>query len=63
MDERGQATFEYLLLAGGVVVLALLVIALMTNALQSAGSETNQLVHQGISEINQEFNKWAQQLG
>ena len=51
MDERGQTTFEYLLLAGGVIILALLVIGIMSGAIKTGGTELNETVQQGIGKI------------
>ncbi len=52
MDSRGQTTFEYLLLVGGVVVLALVVVYMLTHSAQSAGSEINESTKQVVSELN-----------
>ncbi len=52
MDSRGQTTFEYLLLVGGVVVLALVVVYMLTHSAQSAGSEINASTGQVVSELN-----------
>ena len=42
MDNRGQTTFEYLLLVGGVVILAVLIIWMLTTGVQASGGEVNE---------------------
>ncbi len=53
MDEKGQTTFEYLLLVGGVVVLALVVVWMLTQSAQGAGSGVNATTSQVVSELNE----------
>ena len=51
-DQRGQTTFEYLLLVGGVVVLALVVVWMLTQSAQGAGAGVNATTGQVVSELN-----------
>ncbi|NPA76523.1 MAG: class III signal peptide-containing protein [Candidatus Diapherotrites archaeon] len=44
MDNRGQTTFEYLLLVGGVVVLGVLVIYMLTSSVRSSARDVNRTV-------------------
>ncbi len=62
MDSRGQTTFEYLLLVGGVVVLALVVVYMLTQSAQSAGAEVNQTTHEVVSELNNKAMNVVQKL-
>ncbi len=55
MDERGQTTFEYLLLAGGVIVLALLIIGIMSGAIQLGGQELNETVEKGLNKLQEKI--------
>ncbi len=62
MDSRGQTTFEYLLLVGGVVVLALVVVYMLTQSAQSAGTEVNQTTQQVVKELNNKAMNVVQKL-
>ena len=44
MDNRGQTTFEYLLLVGGVVILAVLVIYMLTSGVRSSATDVNKTI-------------------
>lgn len=62
MDNRGQTTFEYLLLVGGVVVLAALVIYMLTTSIKTSGSEVNKTTSGVVSKITEEANEIAQNI-
>ncbi len=51
-DDRAQTTFEYLLLVGGVVVLALVVVWMLTQSAQSAGQTVQQTTTGVVTELN-----------
>ena len=57
MDNRGQTTFEYLLLVGGVVVLGVLVVYLLTTSVKSSASDVNQQLKQTTEALNTATNK------
>ena len=44
MDNRGQTTFEYLLLVGGVVILAVLVVYMLTSGVRSSATDVNKTI-------------------
>ncbi len=56
MDNRGQTTFEYLLLVGGVVILAVLVIYMLTSGVQSSASEVNGVIVSATNRFSQRVN-------
>ncbi len=62
MDNRGQTTFEYLLLVGGVVVLGVLVIYLLTSSVKSSASDVNQQVQQTTQALNTATSKYVQNI-
>ena len=55
-DNRGQTTFEYLLLVGGVVILAVLVIYMLTSGVQSSASEVNGVIVSATNRFSQRVN-------
>ncbi len=62
MDNRGQTTFEYLLLVGGVVVLGVLVIYLLTSSVKGSAKDVNQQLQQTTQALNTATNKYAQNI-
>ena len=56
MDNRGQTTFEYLLLVGGVVILAVLVIYMLTSGVQSSATEINATIGRATRKFAEEVN-------
>ena len=57
-----QTTFEYLLLVGGVVVLALVVVYMLTHSAQSAGSEISTTTQQAVEEFNNKVMNVVQKI-
>ncbi|MFH1224476.1 MAG: class III signal peptide-containing protein [Candidatus Diapherotrites archaeon] len=51
MDEKGQGALEYLLLIGGAVLVAVVVIVLILGLGHSTGNEVNELVTHGIGNM------------
>ncbi len=51
MENRGQTTFEYLLLVGGVVILAILVIYMLTSGVQNSSSDVNKTIGQATNKL------------
>jgi len=62
MDNRGQTTFEYLLLVGGVVILAVLIIWMLTTGVQASGGEINQTLGQTTNRLATEANEIANEI-
>ncbi len=62
MDRKGQTTFEYLLLVGGVVILAVLVIYMLTQSMQSSAKDVNQTVTGGTKKLTSEANEVIQKI-
>lgn len=62
MDNRGQTTFEYLLLVGGVVVLGVLVVYLLTSSVKSSAKDVNQQLQQTTQALNTATNKYVQNI-
>jgi len=62
MDNRGQTTFEYLLLVGGVVVLGVLVVYLLTTSVKSSAKDVNQQLQQTTGALNKATSKYAQNI-
>ena len=62
MDNRGQTTFEYLLLVGGVVILAVLIIWMLTTGVQASGGEVNQTLKQTTNKLATEANQIANKI-
>lgn len=56
MDNRGQTTFEYLLLVGGVVILAVLVIWMLTSGVQGSAQDVNATIGQATNKLTGEAN-------
>ena len=52
MDSRGQTTFEYLLLVGGVVVLGVLVVYLLTTSVKSSATDVNKQLQQTTQSLS-----------
>lgn len=57
MDNRGQTTFEYLLLVGGVVLLAVLVIYMLTTGVQGGAKDVNETIGKGVNKLVTEANE------
>ncbi len=57
MDNRGQTTFEYLLLVGGVVILAVLVIYMLTSGVKSSATDISSTVIGATKKFSTEVNK------
>jgi len=57
MDNRGQTTFEYLLLVGGVVILAVLVIYMLTSGVQGSAQDVSDTVVYVTHRLAQEVNE------
>jgi uncharacterized protein (UPF0333 family) len=56
MDNRGQTTFEYLLLVGGVVILAVLVIWMLTSGVQGSATDVNESIVSATKTFSREVN-------
>lgn len=54
MDNRGQTTFEYLLLVGGVVILAVFVIYMLTTGVQSSSENVNTTIGSAAEHLTSE---------
>ena len=57
MDNRGQTTFEYLLLVGGVVILAVLVVYMLTTGVQSSATDVNKTIGKATKRFSEEVNE------
>ena len=57
MDRKGQTTFEYLLLVGGVVILAVLVIYMLTQSMQTSAKQTSSTIEGGAQKLTTEANE------
>lgn len=62
MDNRGQTTFEYLLLVGGVVILAVLIIYMLTSGVQESSREVNEALGSATNEVTEEANRIASSI-
>ena len=62
MDNRGQTTFEYLLLVGGVVILAVLIIYMLTSGVQESSKEVNEALSSATDEVADEANRIASSI-
>ncbi len=62
MDNRGQTTFEYLLLVGGVVVLGVLVVYLLTTSVKSSATDINEQLKQTTTALNTATNRYANNI-
>ena len=62
MDSRGQTTFEYLLLVGGVVVLGVLVVYLLTTSVKSSATDVNKQLQQTTQAMTQATGNYANKL-
>ena len=62
MDNRGQTTFEYLLLVGGVVILAVLIIWMLTSGAKASGQEVNEAVRGTAQQLKEKAKTAAGQL-
>ncbi len=62
MDRKGQTTFEYLLLVGGVVILAVLVIYMLTQSMQTSAKQTSATISGGAQKLTSEANKVIQDI-
>jgi len=47
--DKGQTTFEYLLLVGGAVILAVLVIYMLTSGVQESARDVNETINEIVS--------------
>ncbi len=62
MDNRGQTTFEYLLLVGGVVILAVLVIYMLTSGVKSSATDVNETVTGATNKLTSEANEVVEEI-
>ncbi len=51
-EERGQGAIEYILLAGGIIVAAVVIFYIYKNIASSAGTKTGQTVNFTAEEVN-----------
>ncbi len=57
MDNRGQTTFEYLLLVGGVVILAVLVVYMLTTGVKGSATDVNKTIGKATNKLTTEANE------
>ena len=63
MDSRGQTTFEYLLLVGGVVMLAVLIIWMLTTGVESSSRNVNATIGSATNTMITEANTLIDRIG
>jgi len=51
-EERGQGAIEYILLAGGIIVAAVVIFYIYKSIAQTAGGETNKTINMTVAEVN-----------
>jgi len=51
-EEKAQGAIEYILLAGGIIVAAVVIFAIYKQIAQTAGQQTNETVKLAGSEVN-----------
>jgi Flp pilus assembly pilin Flp len=52
-EEKGQGAIEYILLAGGIIVAAVVIFAIYSSMVSSAGSSLNESVGTKVGEISE----------
>lgn len=50
-EEKGQGAIEYILLAGGIIVAAVVIFAIYSSMVSSAGSQLNESVGTKVGEM------------
>ncbi len=56
-EERGQGAIEYILLAGGIIVAAVVIFYIYKNIASSAGTKTGQTVNFTAEKVNESVSK------
>jgi Flp pilus assembly pilin Flp len=52
-EEKGQGAIEYILLAGGIIVAAVVIFAIYSSMVSSAGASLNQSVGTKVTNMSQ----------
>jgi uncharacterized protein (UPF0333 family) len=56
-EEKAQGAIEYILLAGGIIVAAVVIFYIYKNIAQSAGTRTGQTVNFTAEEVNKSISE------
>lgn len=62
MDGRGQTTFEYLLLVGGAVIIAITTIYFMTTGLQESAKDVTNTFENAVQKMSKTAEKYVEKI-